>query len=370
MNIMHNSIRSLLEEVGKDTSRHKKSEEHITGLICGFKHQHPEQEVFLTSQIRSIRRYVKEILLSLPKNYEIQDSSLENEIKDFNIKIIEREVDVSPYSSIVFDKLVQKSLNNRIMFLPFDFNISKIKIENLIHNSFQFVSYLGILGNFFPFLGSIDKWKNRFNLQLIRFCRKKTLDDFFRISSNVTFFKLIKQDSILRKSLVSNDLLRTIQSQDIDTFFPLKIQYPTDEQALVKLLALMHILQKELDDKQEISSSFKVQQLLTLGHRFASYGHNFLAFQAYLFLLLRSESNIKFPLDWSLAKVTDNARRLLLEESKIYAERGLERLRFLCLNDLISLNLAKDQDREWILKELPKIEETLKKDNIEYIIEN
>ncbi len=366
---MHNSIRNLLEEVGRNTSKHKKAEEHITGLICGFNKEHQDKETFLTYQMRFIRKYVKELIVSLPKNYEIQDLSLKNEIKDSNVKIVEREEKETPYSSSAFDCLVQKSLNNRILFLPFDFEISNIKIENLISQNYPLITYLGVLGNFFPYLGAIDKWNNRFNLQLIRFCKKENLDDFYRISSNVTFFKLIKQDKILRKSLVSNDLLSTLRSQEIDSFFPFKIQYPLDEQAMVKLIALMHILQKEITEKQEISSSFKVQQLLTLSHRFASFGHNFLAYQAFLFLIKRSEYNIKFPLDWSMEKVLEQSRRLLLEESRIFAERGLERLRFICLNDLISLDLVKNQDREWILKEIPKIKENLQKDNIEYYFE-
>ncbi|MHA1199664.1 MAG: hypothetical protein ACTSQF_10090 [Candidatus Heimdallarchaeaceae archaeon] len=367
---MHSSIRNLLEEMGKDSSKHRKSEEHITGLICGFEQHQSENETFLTYQIRFIRKYVKELIVSLPKNYEIQDSSLKNEIKDLNVKIVEREEDEDPYSSSVFDQMIQKSLNNRVLFLPYDFEISRIKIENLINNNYSLITYLGVLGNFFPCFGVIDKWNNRFNLQLIRFCQKKNLDDLYRMSSNLTFFKLIKQDRILQKSMVSDDLLRTIQSQDIDSYFPMKIQYPSDEQALVKLIALMHILQKEIDEKKEITSSFKVQQLLTLGHRFASFGHHYLAFQAHLFLLLRLNNKIKFPLDWSIEKVSENSRRLLLEESKVYAERGLERLRFKSLNDLISLDLLREQDREWTLKEIPKIKSNLQKDNIHYYFQD
>lgn len=368
MIVMHNSIRSLLEEVGKESSRHKKSQEQITGLICGFEEHHSDREQFLTYQIRYLKKYVKEIIVSLPENYEIQDKVLENEIKE--IKVIERKNDIPPYSTAVFDRLVQTSLNNQVLFLPYDFDISRNKIRNLVKQNFQLVTYVGTMGNFFPFIGFFNKWNNRFNLQLLRFWQKKNLDDFYRISSNVTFFKLISQDSILRKSLDSNDLLRTIQSQDVDTFFPLKIQYPIDEQALVKLIALMHILQRELDENQMITSSFKVQQLLTLSNRFASYGHNFMAFQAYLFLLMRSKNEIKFPLDWTIDKVTEQSRRLLLEESKVYAEKGLERLRYLCLSDLLSLNLAKIQDREWISEEIPKIKDTLKRDNIEFFFED
>jgi hypothetical protein len=174
----------------------------------------------------------------------------------------------------------------------------------------------------------------------------------------------------MKKTLETNDLLRTIQRQDIDTFFPLKIQYPLDEQALVKAIAIMHILDRELEEKHEITSSFKIQQLLTLGQRFANYGHNCLAFQTNLFLLLRCQHNVKFPLDWSFDRVTDQARRLLLEESRIYAEKGLERLRYLCLKNLLSLNLAKEQDREWITEEVPKIESVLQKDNIEFHFED
>jgi hypothetical protein len=59
-----------------------------------------------------------------------------------------------------------------------------------------------------------------------------------------------------------------------------------------------------------------------------------------------------------------------LEESKVYAEKGLERLRYLCLSDMLSLNLAKEQDREWISQEVPKIKEILLKDNIEFFFEN
>ena len=175
--MMHNSIKSLLEEVSKDSSKIKKTVDHVTCLICGFKEQHLERETFLTYQIRQVKKFVKEIIVSLPENYEIQDSILQNEIKDLNIKILERTKEELPYSPNVFDKLVQKSLNNRVLFLPYDFEISKIKIENIIKTGSPLVSYLGVLGNFLPFFGLIDKWKTRFSLQLMRFCDKKNLDE-------------------------------------------------------------------------------------------------------------------------------------------------------------------------------------------------
>ena len=361
---MHNSIRSLLEEVGNESSKRKKFECHLSGIILGFENNHSEREQFLTSQIRLIKRYVKEIIVSLPTNYEVQDKNLENELKE--VKIICRDHSLSPYSTKVFNDLVQKSLNSNILFLPYDYDISKVKIENLIRHKLPLVSYLGQTGNFLPFIGLMDKWLNRFNLQLVRFCNKDNLDDLYRVSSNVTYFRLINQDSIMRKTLESTDLIKTIRRQDIDTFFPLKIQYPIDEQALVKSIAIMHILERELEEKQEISSSFKVQQLLTLSQRFANFGHSFLAFQTYLFLLKRYQQNITFPLGWTIDKITDQARRLLLEESRIYAEKGLERLRYVCLNNLLSLNLARENDCIWINEEIPKIKSVLDKDNIEF----
>jgi len=360
---MHNSIRSLLEEVVNESFRSKKFEQHVSGIIWGFESKHSGREQFLTCQIRLIKRYVKEIIVSLPVNYQIQDSTLENELKE--VKIVERDLSLLPYSTDVFNALIQKSLNNKILFLPYDYDISKAKIEILLKHNFPLVTFLGKSGNLLPSVGLIDKWINRFNLQLTRICKKKNLDDLYRISSNVTYFRLINQDSIMRKTLDSNDLLRTIRRHDIDTFFPFKVQYPVDEQALVKSIAIMHILQRELEEKQEITSSFKVQQLLTLSQRFSNYGHNFLAFQTQLFLLLRYQNNIKFPLDWSIDRITEQARRLLLEESRIFAEKGLERLRYVCLSNLLSLNLAKEQDIAWINEEIPKIKDVLEKDNIE-----
>lgn len=363
---MHSSIKNLLEEVGKKTSKHEHSKENTSGLIVGYENNSQDKEHFITHQIRRLKKYVNEILISLPFNYEIRDIHLANEIKDFPIRIVNRDENHFGSALLVFDNLVKKSLNDKIIFLPYDLEISVSKMENLVKHNHSLLTYLGYNGNFCPYLGFLDKWSNRFSLQMLKFNKKEGLDDLFRICSELVFLKLTKEDHIKKKTLISEEKILDIDIEETRSYFPQRIHYPLDEQSLVKMIALIHILTKEIEEKKKISSSFKVQQFISLSNKFANSGHYFLAFQAPYFFINNEEFEIKFPLDWSFSKVCENGRHLLLEESSLYAGKGLERLRYACLSDLITYNLYKESEIEWIKEELSQISKLLIADNIDH----
>lgn len=363
---MHSSIRNLLEEVGKRTSKHEHSKENTTGLIVGYENDSQDKEHFITHQIRKMKKYVNEIIISLPFNYEIKDIHLANEIKDFPIHIVNRDENHSGSSILAFDNLVKKSLNDKILFLPYDLEISIKKVENLVKHNHSLLTYLGSNGNFCPNLGFLDKWSNRFSLQILRFNKKEGLDDLFRICSELVFLKLTKEDHIKEKTLISEEKVLDFNLEETRNYFPQRVHYPLDEQSLVKMIALIHILTKEIEEKKKISSSFKVQQFISLSNRFANSRHYFLAFQVPYFFINNREYEIKFPLDWSFSKICENGRHLLLEESSFYANKGFERLRYACLNDLIEYNLYKESEIEWIKEERSKISKLLRVDNINH----
>jgi len=192
------------------------------------------------------------------------------------------------------------------------------KLENLVNHNHSLLTYLGSNGNFCPSLGFLNRWTNRFNLQILRFNEKDGLDDLYRICSELVFLKLTQEDQIRKKSISSDDNLIGINTTDLGSYFPQRIHYPLDEQSLVKMIALLHILAKEIDEREKITSSFKVQQFLTLSNKFANSGHFFLAFQVPYFLMNHQKYDIKYPLDWSNSKIRDYGRRLLLEESNVF----------------------------------------------------
>jgi hypothetical protein len=363
---MHSSIKNLLEEVGKKSSKHKHSKENTTGLILGFDSHSITQEHFITHLIRKMKKYANEIIVSLPSNYDIQDIHLTNELKDDSVKISNRDESHSGRSVVAFEDMVKRSLNEKILFVPYDLEITSTKLENLVNHRHSLLTYLGSKGNFCPALGFLNRWSNRFNLQILKFNQKEGLDDLYRVCSEMVFLKLTQQDQIRKKTLTSEEKLINIDAKEQTSYFPQRIHYPLDEQSLVKMIALIHILAKEIEEKKRITSSFKVQQFLTLSNRFAKSGHFFLAYQVPLFIISNEEYEIKFPLDWSYSKICDYGRRLLLEESNFYAGKGYERLRYACLKDLKDLNLYKESESEWVRNELSKIMNVLKKDNINH----
>ncbi len=363
---MHSSLKNLLEEVGKKSSKHRHTKENTSGLILGYESKSLDYEHFITHQIRKMKKYVNEIIISLPSNYEIQDIHLTNEIKDEKIKLAIREENQTARSVLTFESLIKWSLNEKILFLPYDIDISNSKMDSLVNHNHPLLTFLGSTGNFCPALGFLNRWSNRFNLQILKFNRKEGLDDLYRICSELVFLKLTQQDQIRKKSLTSEEKLSNISAKEPSSYFPQKIHYPLDEQSLVKMIALIHILTKEIEEKKKITSSFKVQQFLTLSNRFADSGHFFLAYQVPYFLIYNQDYEIKYPLDWSYSKIRDYGRRLLLEESNVFASKGFERLRYACLNDLKEYNLCKESEDEWVTDELSKIIKILKEDNINH----
>ena len=361
---MHNSLKTLVENVGKEAREKRKNSIEISGIILGFDARKNEEELLL-KQILQLKRYVKEFIVSVPEGWESNRSNrIKTEEEGISIKYIERSSSISPYSISVFNLLQKTCMYDRILFISFNHKLCTSKIEKLIIQESPLCTFLGQKGNFLPTIGYYDKWINRFNVQILEINQDQHLFDLFRISSDKLFLKLSTSDSIREMSLEEpknqNDSFDHLKK----IFIPLKFQTTLDSQDLVKAIALLQVLKIDIEENGEATSKFRIQQVIHLSRKFFNSENYFLAYQILLFLISNRNKVRNLPEDWNIENILDFCRRQLLEESQYYSKNNLDRFRLLILNDLKTQQLMKETDSRWIEDEIKRLQKVLNSDNI------
>jgi hypothetical protein len=364
---MHNSLKTLIEDAGQDISKRRKESQEISGIILGFSGQKNEEKLLL-KQISLLKKYVKEIIISIPDNWNPSECDvLRSSDGDFVTKYIDRPITSSPYSIEVFDLLQKTCMYDKILFISHNHKISSNKIEKLISQESSLSTFLGINGNFLPSIGFYDKWTNRFNIQILKINQNKVLDDLFRVSSDKIFLKLSSSDCICEWVPEDDNQINSISEKARNLYVPLRFHSELDPQDLVKMIALLHVLRTDIEEKGETISKFRIQQLLFLSRKFFNSKNYFLAFQILQFFILNKENIRNLPEDWNMDKILTFSRRQLLEESRFYSRNNLERFRLHILNDLKSQQLMKKTDERWIEGEINKLQKILESDNIVFM---
>ncbi|NPD87456.1 MAG: hypothetical protein HGN29_01950 [Asgard group archaeon] len=361
---MHNSLKTLIENAGKEEIKKRKESQEISGIILGFDNQKNGDKILLKQIIR-LKKFVKELIISIPENWDSRENNgLKNEEESFTIKYVERSKKSSPFSVLVFDLLQKSCIYDKILFVSYNHEISASKIEKLIIQECSLCTFLGQKGNFLPSIGYYDKWINRFNIQILKINPGKNLYDLFRVSSDKLFLKLSSTDSI--KEWVSEKTKHQSDGSNLmkNLFVPLKFQSELDPQDLVKMIALLQVLKTDIKEKGEMLSKFRIQQVLLLSRKFFNSGNFYIAYQILLFFISNKSKIKNLPENWSIDIIADFGRRQLLEESQFYSKDNLDRFRFLILNDLQSHQLMKETDVGWIEDEISRLQKILSKDNI------
>lgn len=359
---MHNSLKTLIEDAGHEVIRRREGSQEISGIILGFNGKKSDLESLL-KQITLLKKYVKEIIISVPDDWDPNESKdlLDND-SGFLIKYIDRSTSCSPYSITVFDLLQKTCMNDKILFISCNHELSSNKIEKLISQESPLSTFLGQNGNFLPTIGFYDKWANRFNIQILKIYQNKDLDDLFRVSVDKLFLRLSSSDFINKWTQEEKN-----PEQTKSIFVPVRFYSELDSQDLVKTIALLHVLKTDIDEKGETLSKFRIQQLLLLSRKFFNSKNFYLAFLILLFFILNKEKIRNLPEDWSLGKISEFSRRQLLEESRFYSKSKLERFRLRILNDLKLHQLIKRTDERWIEEEISKLQKILNSDNIVFL---
>ena len=356
---MHSSLKSLLEKTEENISKIEKDESQTTGLILGLCDVDNYENLLLHSKFLATRN--RRHVVSKPENLEISDSNLLLELDNAFIKVVERPNDADACSTTVLVNLFNECITDRVFLIPFDVDVSDDKIKKLLGQQTPLATFLGSYGNINSSLAFYNRWINRFDIQILILNERKTLDDIFRVCSSKVFFKLPQEDKIIKKTS-SNDI--TSDKKDVSVFKSVSIHSATDVQDIIKTVSLLHFINSEIEEQKTIKSQFKLQQLLILSQKFSEIKQHNLAFQILLFLLKKQKHIEKLPIDWTIDKIKVLGRKQLLEESKLYAQNGVERLRLQCLSDLVEYDLAKDVDKDWIGKEIKEMFEKLQNDNV------
>ena len=357
---MHSSLKSLLEKTEENISKIEKNQSHTTGLILGLDDV-DNYESLLLHQLRFLRKYVNDIIISKPENLDISDSSLLLELDSMSVKFVERTGDSTICSIGILSNLFNECLTDRVFLIPFDIGLSKNKIEKLLSQQTPLATFLGCFGNINSSLAFYNRWINRFDIQLLLINERKSLDDIFRICSSKVFFKIAQEDKIDKMKLSNRESIENISNS---IFQSVSIHSVIDIQDIIKTLSLLHFINSEIEEKNAIKSQFKLQQLLILSQKFSEAKQYNLAFQILLFLLKKKDFIEKFPIDWTIDKIKEQGRKQLLEEASLYTKHGVERLRLQCLSDLVEYDLAKEVDKDWIGKEIKQTYEKLQNDNV------
>ncbi|MCK4845230.1 MAG: hypothetical protein KAS95_06135 [Candidatus Heimdallarchaeota archaeon] len=356
---MHSSLISLLKKTASEIGRKRFLDDNVTGVILGCIDTEKILDV-----VRKLKLFCSEIVIGMTKKeYKVISATIqENSILPFKIKILPNNYTLNLK---IMDQLVKESSNNQILFTSLEHDIAFEKYKCLCSYDSPLTTFIGCNGNVIPSICFYDRWYNRFFLQLLILRGRKNLDDIFRISPNFYFLKMSSKDFIKK---YQNDSMVNSNYSDIKQFdyFPKKILFNLEIQDIIQLIALLRSLTEELEKLNIIKSKFKVQQILILSKKFAKAGNKFLASQITLFLLDNKEAIDSFPLDWSMEKITNLARKNLLEESEYLAMNGFEKLRIRCLEDLTTYDLLKESEKEWFEKEKMTILDKLTNDNIEF----
>lgn len=357
---MHSSLKSLLEKTEENISKIEKDQSQITCLILGL-HEVENCENLLLQQLRELKRYVNEFIISIPEKLEITDPTLLLELDALSVKLVEQSVDSGVCSISTLANMFDECLTDRVFLIPFDLLVSKDKIEKLLSQQTPLATFLGNYGNFNSSLAFYNRWINRFDIQILLLNERRTLDDLIRVCSSKVFFQLAQDDKISRRTAKNENL---DDSSKNGVYHTISIHSAVDIQNIIKALSLLHFINSEIEEKKTIKSQFKLQQLLILSQKFSEIKQYNLAFQLLLFLLRKQIYIEKLPIDWTLEKIKELSRKQLLEEEKLYSQKGVERLRLQCLSDLVEYDLAKDIDKDWIEKEIKETYEKLQKDNV------
>jgi hypothetical protein len=361
---MHNSLKTLLENAGKEVAKKKKEAQEISGIILGFEDQ-KNGEKFLLKQIKQLKKYVNEIIISIPEDWDSgRSASLKSEEESSSIKYVERSNSENPYSILVFDLLQKTCMNDKILFVSYNHELSTIKIEKLIFQECALCTFLGQKGNFLPTIGFYDKWANRFNIQILKINPNQSLYDLFRVSSDKLFLKLSSADSIKEWKLEDRNHQPYESKQQQNIFVPFRFQFDLDPQDLVKMIALLQVLKTDIEEKGETTSKFRTQQVLLMSRKFFNSGSFFLAYQILLFCILNKSKIKSLPEDWNFEMISEFSRRQLLEESQLYSKDNHDRFRLLILNDLETRELIKETDNRWIKDEINRLQKVVENDNI------
>jgi hypothetical protein len=357
---MHNSLISLLKKTTSEIGKKRVIDDNVTGVILGC--MNTER---ILDAVRKLKLFCSEIVIGMTKKEHkvISTTIQENSILPFKIKILPNNYTLNLKT---MDQLVKESSYNRILFTNLEYDIASGKYKCLCNHDSPLTTFIGCNGNIIPSIFFYDKWYNRFILQLLILRGRKNLDDIFRISSNFSLLKMSSKDFIKRYQ--NNTMVNSNYSisKKFD-YYPKKIIFNLEIQDIIQLIALLRSLTEDIEKLNVIKSKFKVQQILILSQKFAKAGNKFLASQITLFLLDNKETIDSFPLNWSIEKITNLARKNLLEESEYLAMNSFEKLRIRCLEDLTTYNLLKESEKEWFEKEKMTILEKLLNDNIEYI---
>ena len=221
---MHNSLKVLLEKASNDVSKKHKEEQHKTGIILGFSKGDSEEQ-FLLYQIRRIKSFVQEILISVPNNWVNENQVLEKECDTFPIKLIERSTTDKQISLPVFDSLIKHSLNDNILFLSNNHNLSRDKVAKLLIQELPICTFLGQKGNILSSIGFYNRWINRFMIQILMLNNRYKIINLFRISNSKLFLKIAKTDSIQEWVDTTNNFRKIEDNEAKSVYVPLKLHF-------------------------------------------------------------------------------------------------------------------------------------------------
>ncbi len=351
--MMDSRLVNLLS-VAENNEDKKNVKDKYSGIILGCVSLN-DKEIFLNQTLDFISYYCDDIVI-LYNNGDEQKETLQNRYKKVNF--IKRERNKKIYSSFYFDKLVKLCINDKILVLDCNYDYSKNDIEMLINHNASLVTLLGQSGNVISSFMLFDKWAHKYYGQLLKINARENMDDYLRLSNDIVYLKLLGSSKIKPKT---ND-------QQLDRkmrqYFEFNLTRTKDNLSIVKYIALLNTLKEQIEDEGQVSSTFKLQQILSLSEKFIETNNLFLAFQGLNFIIKNQGKTTKLPRTTTYDELKKKARRILLDESRYYMKNNLERLRYRSLQDVIRYNLMNKQDEQWIKNELIKIRENLKTDNV------
>lgn len=303
---MYNTLQKILLQTEMNIQQQQPKKE-ISAIIVAKKGDKVEQ---IEKIILKLRNYAKEIYLFV----EMHNDEL---IEVYNrpnsgVIVIINEQECTFFSVACLEHTIKRVINDQLIFVMSDAKNLCNKLSALISINAAVSFFIKKDGHVLQDVFQINKWNIRFYLQILRMTARESFFDLIRIAPELV---AILYDEKIRLDKVS------CKGGEGSFIYPLvSVSFPIDSQAVVRTIAILSSLIDELVNNEQITSTFKVNQLLATSLKFQQIGHYFLG-NVLLEFCAKYISRIKtLPPGWDIERINTLGIEGIVQECNLFSE--------------------------------------------------
>ncbi|MHA1685989.1 MAG: hypothetical protein ACTSYD_06205 [Candidatus Heimdallarchaeaceae archaeon] len=273
--------------------------------------------------ILKTRKYAKEIYLFIELENEELIEKYEHPTSGVNIIINEQEC--SFFSVVCLEYVVKRVINDQIIFVTSDAENLCNKLSALTSIDATMAFFMKKDGHVIQDVFQINKWNIRFYLQMLRMTARESFFDLIRITPELV--------AILHDEKIQLEAKPHMKIEESFIYPIISVSFSIDTQTVVRTIAILSSLIDELVNNEQITSTFRVNQLLATSLKFQQIGHYFLG-NILLEFCAKYINRIKsLPPGWDIERISSLGIEGLIQECNYFNELQFYEIIEICNKD-------------------------------------